>query len=468
MANYTSIPFNFVGGENKTRSKHWSSESSVNLYVDRQSSGRTEFALMSWPGEKAFSTGSAGISRGMHVTSKGDVYVVNGNDFYQIGLNGDQTRIGSIGGIGRCSFADDGANILVRETGSIAYINSQFVITGPGTTYMYDGTTYSSVGVPLLTASQWAVSDAGDPSTWLSTNAATSEAIGDDLKQVFVHQQKMYLAGSGSIQPFYDSTTGSPSFTRIEQGVINTLGVASSWTMAATNTYIYFLGNDNVVYRINTFQPQSITPTGISQEISKVSTSNAFGFTCCLHGSNFYILQFPDDDLTLAFSEKTNEWNRLSTGTSLANHLLRGYAYANKKHLVLNNDSSDVYEWDFDTYQSNGSIIIRQRDSAPINGLTINAPGSRLLMNKATIVMETGVGSLISENPLIMVSASYDGGRTFENEDWIEIGREGESVKRVDWYNMASFYDIVIRVRVSDPNFISIHGGVISLKKHGI
>lgn len=468
MARYQTIPFDFVGGESKSRSKFWSSQSSVNLYVDKQATGRTSEALLPWPGEKAFSTGVASNNRGMHVTSTGVLYIVNDNTLYTVNSSGTQTNLGVINGGSMCSFADDGTNLLIREKGSIAFINQQFIVAGPGLTYIYNGTTLSNIVLPTLGPSNWAVSNAGDPNTFNVVNVGTAEAVGDVLNQVFVHQQKVYLAGSRSIEPFYDSDVGSPSFTRIEQGVVNNLGVASSHSMAATSSFIYFLGHDGVVYRVNTFQPQSITPSSIAKEISDIDYTNALGFTCSLHGANFYILQFPAADLTLVYSEYSNEWNRLSSGISLSRHLMNGYVYAYNKHLVVDNNSSDIYEWDFDTYQSNGSVIIRQRDTAPINGLSLGAPGKRLMMEKATFVMETGVGNSLSENPKIMVSVSYDGGRSFTNEDWIEIGREGEAFRRVDWYHMASFYDAVFRVRVSDPVFIGFHSGSIRLRVAGI
>ena len=66
-----------------------------------------------------------------------------------------------------------------------------------------------------------------------------------------------------------------------------------------------------------------------------------------------------------------------------------------------------------------------------------------------------------------MISSSIDGGRSFSNEDWIKLGREGESVRRVEWYNMQGFYDVIIRVRISDPCFTGIHSAAIELKEAG-
>lgn len=469
MARYVNVPVNFVGGESRSRSRFWSSQSSVNFYVDVQGSGRSESSLMPWPGEKAFSAGSVAINRGLYATSTGDLYTVNDNTLYSVDSSGTQASIGTVGGAGRCSFADDGANLLIAIDGStVTYINNQFIVTGSGSLYLYNGSTLSLVSLPTISTDQWAVSNAGDPSTFQAFNVATAEAAGDNLLQAYVFQQKLYLAGSKSIEVLYNSGTGSPPFARIEQSVTNTLGIASNYSMAASNDYLYFLGNDGAVYRTSAYQPLSVTPPSIAKEINSGVFSDAYGFICRLHGVSFYVLQLPTAGLTLAYSELSGEWTRLSSGTSLARHLVNGYAYAFDKHLVVDNDSSDIYEWDFDTYQSNSSTIIRQRDGAPINGLALGAPGERLIMNKMTILMETGVGNTDIPNPKIMVSASYDGGRSFTNEDWIEIGREGEAVKRIDWYNMATFYDLVPRVRVSDPAFIALHGASIEVKRAGV
>lgn len=468
MVAYTNFPINLVGGESKSRSRFWSSQSSVNLYIDVQGSGRTESALLSWPGEKAWSSGSSATNRGIYVTSEGAVYSVNDTSLYSVSSGGVQTALGSIFGSGRCIFADDGENVLIATAGSsVTYINNQFVFNGAGQLYKYDGANVTQISTPSLNSKQWCSSNAGT-TTFQSVNIASAEALGDDLIQVVAFDQKLYLFGSKSIEVFYNTGTGSPPFARIEQSVNTDIGIVNSGAAAYTPDYLYFLSPEGVVYRVSAFQPESITPPNIAREILSGQTSDAFGFTCKLDGASFYILQLPTAGLTLAFSERSQEWTRLSTGSSLGRHLSNGYAYAFNKHLISDYNSSDIYEWDFDTYNSNGSTIIRQRDSSPINGVSLGVPGRRLVMNRASFLMETGVGNTSIPDPKVMISASYDGGRSFTGEDWISLGREGDPVKMIHWNNMATFYDLVLRVKVSDPAFVAIHGGSVSLKRAGL
>ena len=470
MARYVNVPINFVGGESKSRSRFWSSQSSVNFYVDVQSSGRTESALMPWPGEKAWSAGSSATNSGLYSTSTGDLYTVNDSILYSVDINGVRTSLGSLTSSSVYSFADDGANLLIATGRStVTYLNNRFIFTGLGDLFIYNGTSLSVVSTPTITSKQWAASNSGDPTTFPIANIGSFESSGDNILQAFAFQQRVYFAGEKSIEVFYNPPDAtSPPLTRIEQSVTNTLGAASPYTYAASTDFLYHLGNDGVVYRTSSYQPQPITPSSISKEITSGVYSDAFAFVCRLQGIPFYVLQLPSAGLTLAYSERSNEWTRLSSGVSLGRHLVNGYAYAFDKHLVSDYNSSAIYEWDFDTHQSNANPLIRQRDGAPVNGISLGASGERLIMNKMTIIMETGVGNTDIPNPKIMVSGSYDGGRSFTNEDWIEIGRQGESVKRIDWYNMGTFYDFVPRVRVSDPAFIALHGASIELKRAGL
>ena len=114
---FKTVPLNFVGGENESRSRFWSSQSSVNLYIDTHVSGRSPSALLPWPGEKAFSSGTSGTTRGME-SHNGKVYLIVDTSLIEIDQDGNRTTIsGTIAGTGRCSMASDGTNLLIR-TGS--------------------------------------------------------------------------------------------------------------------------------------------------------------------------------------------------------------------------------------------------------------------------------------------------------------------------------------------------------------
>lgn len=463
-----TVPVNFVGGENNSRSRFWSSQSSVNLYVDVQKDGRTPSALLPWPGEKMFSAGSSGTTRGM-IEHNELLYIIVDTSLIEIDSLGNRTTRGTIPGTGRCSMATDGTNLVIRTgTATYNYVSTVAQIVDPDLENAQTVCMINNQFIYQGTGARFGVSDAGDPNVINGLNYATAETYPDDLVQVYAFNEKVYFGGEDSIEVWYNSGTGTPPFDRIQQSTAQ-VGLASPFSMANSDSYLYFLGSDDIVYRMSSYQPESVTPSAIAKEFRESVTSDAQGYVVNLDGQHFYIVQLPTSSLTLAYSEATGEWIRLSTGVTpdLPRNVMNGYSFTFGKHLICDYDSGDVYEWDFDTYTSNGSTIIRQRDSAPINGLQLGSPGKRLLMSRAEIMMETGVGNTNQPDPEMMVSASIDGGRSFTNEDWIKIGREGDSVRRVEWYNMLSFYEIMLRVRVSDPNFIGIHSAAIDLKEAG-
>lgn len=465
---YKTVPVDFIGGYKRSRSRAWSSQSSVNLYVSQQSSGRSPEALLPWPGEKLFSSGSDSC-RGL-INHNEVLYGVFGTKLYSIADGGVRTEVGNgIVGNDRCVMVSDGDQIIFRA----------------GATYIYNGTNLSVVSDPDLehaatlayinsqvvyqgTGKKIFVSDAANYSSVNPLNVGSAESIGDDLKQVYVFNERLYLAGSKSVEVWYNSGVDNPPFAKIDQGTSN-IGVASPYSMASNENYLYMLCSDDNVYRTNAYQWQPISDETICKDLRESTTSDAVGYCVNLDGYRFYIIQLPAANKTLAYCQETGEWIRLSTGVfpTFPRHMLEAYAYCYGRHLIGSNTDGNIYEWDFNTFNSNGNTIIRQRDSAPINGSQLGSPGSRLLMNRAEFFMETGEATATNPNPEIMVSASYDNGRSFTSEDWVKTGREGETIRRVEWYNCASFYDIILRVRISDEFFTSIHGAAIDLKTAG-
>jgi hypothetical protein len=396
----------------------------------------------------------------------GLLYLVHLESLIEIDSAGARTAIGTIDGSGRCCMVSDGVNLIIR-TGAKTYIynTSLSLVTDSDLENAKTASILNNQIIYQGTGARFGVADAGNPTSIDGLFYATAETYPDDLVQVYSWNERVYMGGEQSIEVWYNSGTGSPPFDKVQQSTAD-VGVASPYSMVNSEDYLYFLGHDNVVYRMSTYQPQSVTPSAICKEIRESETSDAQGYMVKIDGQSFYILQLPTTGLTLAYSESTGEWIKLMSGTS-GRHLINGYCYIYGKNLICDYANGNVYEWDTETYTSNGSVIIRQRDSAPINGIALGAIGRRLLMGRAELIMETGVGNTDEPDPEVMFSCSIDGGRSFTNEDWVKIGREGESVKRVEWYNMKSAYDFVIRVKVSDPCFIGIHSASIDIRDAG-
>ena len=461
---FKSVPVNFVGSSYAHRSRSLSSQKTMNLIPEAVPTGKTQSAITSWYGSKAFSSGT-GVDRGMHVFAN-ELYKVTNNTLYKVSSIGAQTSLGTIQGSNPCIFADDGSTMRIA-TGSEDYLVTGGVLSVLSDTDLNPGNSVAYLNQQMIndsTGGQFQVSDVGVPGSIAANNFATAESAPDDTVRVYTFNERLFLFGDRStIETWYNSGTGNPPFDRVQGGTMQ-VGIDSPYSVASSADFVYFMGSDKSVYRFSATQPDLVSLPAIAAEWQSYAvTSDARGMVVNLDGMTFYVINFVTEGKTWAYSETSNSWFQLSTGASEGNYLGTSYAEVYGKKLI--GSGGNVLELDADTYTDNGDAIINERVSPPI----ISQSGGRIEMSSFTLVMETGVGLITGqgEKPQAMFSASYDGGKSFGPESTVEIGRMGESREKVTWYNMASAYEIMIKVRISDPVFVSIHGASIMLREGG-
>lgn len=494
-----------VGESATSRSRQFSPQSTVNLYPEATPGSRSNVALMCWPGVigKAYSPYGAnftdGINRGVYVF-KNELYEVRDEGLYKITNTGgtlgyqgatsygNPTRIGQIYGTGRCVFADDGVTM---------------VIVADQRVYQYDGTTFSEIIDPNLDDpnavafinNQWIydgldggfiVSNVGTPGTFNPLNYATAEALGDDLIRPYAFNQMLYLFGEKSTETWYNSGVGNPPFDRIEGGII-AKGIAGVYCICNTDQFLYFLGDDRNVYQLISSQIRPVSSAALAHDIENYATvSDCFMFNLKLEGQDFIVMTFPSEDVTWCYSETTNFWFQLTSGSQGGRYIPNSYAFCYGKHLVgvteipITNGSDltkySICELDINTftdvannyYITNGTQI-KERIISPINGDLLQEPGKRVMMNKMNLIMQTGVGIPTGQGsaPVVMLSLSTDGGETWTEEYQVSIGAGGAYQTRVEWYHLASFYDGTVKIRFSDPVFVSIERAVLTIDSAG-
>lgn len=320
---------------------------------------------------------------------------------------------------------------------SVAHLNNQAI---------YDGDD-----------ARWCTSDVGDATSINGLNYATAESDPDNLQRVYVFNQLLYLFGEKSTETWYNSGVGSPPFDRIEGGIIP-IGLAAIHSTANNDNYLYFLADDNKVYTLIGSSKTNRSTIALSNEFESYTTvSDAIGSCYTFENQNFYELTFPTEEKTWVYSESTNQWFELSSDEG--RYIGNSHAYAYRKNLVADYRNGNIYELDIDAYTENGTTIQRIRDTGPIHGELLGAPGKWVEMNRFELIMETGVGLSVGQgiDPVVMLSWSDDGGKTFSTEQWGEIGRlEGDYIK-VEWFALGGFYSRIMRIKTSDPVFYSIH-----------
>lgn len=447
-----TLPFPLIGPTYTNRSLPVSSQVTRNFYVEVNQQGTEPLAFMPFPGLKLFATTGGGVSRGAGVRN-GELYVVTGQTLYKIASNGTSTSLGAISGTGRCSFDEDGENLIIA--------------TGTGKPYTYNGTTLSQgADADLPNAStvayinrrvvydgngpDVAFADLDTPLVVNSANVISADTKPDDTLAVQAHRQQLYVFGSETIQPMYNSGSGNPPFDFILNSV-QEVGLGAIHSVSSNKRFVYFLGSDRQVYRIAGLDVQTISNPAIGQAIEKYSNvSDAYGLTFTFDSLEFYLLSFPTGNETWLFNEQSGLWTNLAYGTDGDQHLIAGYQNVYGKHLVTDRLSGNVYELDFDTYTDNGNVIQRQRDTISINSGTFGKEGVQVFMDKLELVIETGTSLVTAESKMFM-QYSDDNGRSWSTERWLPIGQQGEYRHKLWWFGLGSFYNRQFRFVMTDP-----------------
>jgi len=470
---FQTVPVNITGPSYLDRSRPLSSQETRGFYHEVLESGKDKYVIKSFPGQKNLGSVTAGIDRGMHQMIEVGYRVV-GETLYEFLSDGTHIDRGTIVGYERCIFADDGVNMyIVTHKKVYQYSNSTNLIT-----VVTDSSIVGALSVDFInnqfayTFSNLTVfSDVGNGASASSLNAVNAESSPDELVRDYVFDQILYRFGDRTCENWYNSGVGTPPFSRIEGQIIN-IGLSAKWSVNNSKEFIYWLGSDLQVYRARGGQEQAISTAAIAGAIQSYSfTSDAFGEICTIDNKSIYILTFPTANKTWCLIEELglNGWFELSEGLTSGRYNAGSVLNIYGKVIIGDRSNGNLNALDFDTYNQAGEVWRRRRVIGTVNGDFLGQKGQRVQMSRMEFIIETGTG-LVSgqgDDPMIMIEASYDGGRSWDEGTWMRIGRQGEFNIKAEWYSMKSFYDMTVRLTTSDPVAFNLYSAAIDLRLAG-
>lgn len=472
---FTTISIPVAGPSYQSRTRSLSSQATINFYQQYDESGKDPFVLHSFPGQTLNGAVEGAFDRGQHVMARVK-YRVGRNTLYEIEANGNHIDRGIIPGNDRCIFANDGTNMFIVSAGNV----QQYAADTTTLSTVTDPDIVGSIAVDFLNSqfiytkpNLFIISNPGDGSTASGLNAAQAESQPDDLVRAFVFDGIAQMMGEKSKEPWWNEGTGSPPFQRID-GQIRPVGLSSLHGVASNDNFMYWLGDDRQIYQGTNSSEQRISSIAIAHAIEGYDVVNdAVAWTMTLEGQNFFVITFPTEDATWILNEGlgVNGWFQLSSGTDGGKYNSTSHSSVNGESFLADQNNGNYYKLDIDAYLSNNETIKRTRVMSAIHGgmLGDQFKSKRIQMSRFELDVERGVG-LVSgqgEDPKIMIEASYDGGKSFAHEDWIRIGRLGETNIRVRWDNLQSFYSLIIRITTSDPVDYTFLSGTIDLRLAG-
>lgn len=429
-------PFAIKAGKSATEQN--SRENLINMYVEKVPQGRGQIVRIGRPGvQKNHSV--SGEARGVAYLRGGD-YAVIGDGFYRLTTT-ESIRLGTLQtATGMCSFGENATQIGICDGFGL---------------YVWDGTTFSQTSLPISAAGSFAAldgygvfndrnsgrfyrTDLNDFTTVGALNFATAESQPDKLKRVFTDHRQIWLFGETSIEVWENVGTSGFSFQRVG-GVALERGCGGTYSVAAEDNTVFWLGNDGMVYRADGYRPARISDEGVERLIGDARPySDAYGWVYAIPGHKFYVLTFPGR-LTVAYDIATGAWHQAKTWESASWDIVGPHRLG--ATVVLGHGG--VCQLVPTAYQDNNDILERVAIAPPVYN-----NGKRIQIDAYWLDCETGIVDP-SVSPSVMLSLAKDG-MTFGNVRTRALGAVGDYRRRAVWRNLGIARDWTFRLSFTD------------------
>lgn len=464
----------FVGGAYSLRTIRAECQNCINFYPEVIESGTGKDGeralLLQVPGLRRLATVGAGPIRGLYKTSAGNIACVSGNKLYSINSSWVATEVGTLNtSQGIVDMSDNGVQIVIVD-GNFGYIAS--MVTGafqritsesflPATRVAFcDGYfIFEAKGT-----NQFFISSLYDGTTYDGSDFGVAEGLPDPVVSVVVNQRQLWVAGSKSIEVYWNSGDVDFPFSRID-GSFQEFGCAAPHTLQKVGGTVMWLSDSYHVLMAEGYAPRRVSNYAVEYAIkSSGDMTGAYAWTYKQEGHIFYALQLPGASSTWVYDYTTQTWHErceISAGILSKSRISCAIEAFNE---VVCGDSSNgkIYALDFNVFDNDGDVLVRERTAPHVSGNML-----RINVNKFQLDIDGGQGlsSGLGSNPKIMLKISKDGGYIWGTEHWASAGPIGHYKYRAIWRQLGQARDWVFRVRITDPIRANLMGADIDIQQ---
>lgn len=462
-------PIPLFGLSNKSRSPSVSDQERVNLYSEVSPDGERggKITMYCPPGLAAQSNYGANPSRG--AWSHGDFkYYVNRDKLWKEANDGTMTELGTLltsGGL--VDMCDNGTQLMIVD-GTYGYIltfatDVLVQIVDAGFPANPTSVTYLNLRFVITSAGngqyQWGDLETGV--TWPALNFATEESNPDNLIACIADNGQLVLFGEFTTGFAGPTSSDDPAaaFGRIGAAAIE-FGLAAKNSLDKFDQSLIFLSKNRLggvqVCTLSGYNLQVVSNADIETIFSSYSgIESATGFSFRHEGHSFYQINFTSENVSWRYDGKTGDWTKAQSGEGRhraelqVNHQNRSY--------VTDYETGSTYLFDPDALTDNGATIARQFIGRHL------MTGNTSRFAEVWIDMEMGVGTSTGQgaNPQLMMQISKDGGKTWGNERWADIGRSGAYTGRATFRRLGRSGESGVwtfKFRVTDPVNVTFIG----------
>jgi hypothetical protein len=456
----SSVKLPFIGQAYENRSIPVSSQRCVNWYPEIEpESARNVITLQAVSGTKLFldiAESDLDFIRGMRFSHQLQLlYVVSGNELYEIQENGVKTLRGTIPGSAAVIMSDNGRQIGIVNTlqyqvyDSTTTTLSNVLDSGGGPLVARDIGFLDGRFILMTQDQRYFITAPNDALTVDALDFDDVEGNPDALTGLLVANRRIWFGGENSYEHYFDSqqlaAAGEFPIARVDGGSQNGYGLAGLLAKVVQDSAPYWCSNDGRIYRTNGYLPERISNFGIENSIRSypdISDCEASEWT--ENGHRFVAFSFPAGGETWVYDTTSNMWHQRSTGLSGGIWDVNFTETAWNRVIVGSRSSDKLGELDLDTFTEYGESM-KARRTSPV----IHSNQNIVFTDRLELVMEMGRAS-INENAQLGLRWSDDGGVTFGNWVFESLGLIGEYQNRVVFWSLGQSVNRVYDLQITD------------------
>jgi hypothetical protein len=455
----------------------------VNLFAEvMPEAGKEPAFLNRAPGLRFLQTVGTGPIRALwaHQTNGTDFFVVSGTEVYKLtGTAATPVKLGDVTGTGPVSIADNGTQIFFACNGP-SYIYNEVTnvfqqitdIDFPGakTVGYLDG--YFVFNEP--SGQRLWVTELLDGTSIDPLDFASAEGSPDGLVAININNREAWVFGTDSVEVWYNAGLTDFPLTRI-QGAFSEVGCVAAYSVAKLDNSLFWLGTDargqGIVYRTAGYNAQRVSTHAIEYAIAQYADiSTAVAYSYQQEGHAFYVLSF--DEATWVYDVATSAWHERAgfAAGEFTRHRSNCQCNFGGVTIVGDYQNGNIYALDLGVYADNGQIQkwLRSWRALPTGQNNLKRTAHHALQ----LDCEAGVGLDAPDpfggmmTPRVMLRWSDDGGHTWSNEHWADMGQIGQFNRRVFWRRLGmtlKLRDRVYEVSGTDPVKVAILGAELQI-----
>ena len=477
---------NIAGGYYKDESYAISNRECVNFYPHiPEGQTITDGCLIGIGGIEAHASGAfdfdSDICRGGH-SFQDSAYFVADESLYRVT---SVSIVGPLGGgtigpgndidypLSRVIMADNGVELCIVVTNSSdpnnAYIyNPDTVSLVPITDVNFDGPVSSvcfSDGYFIFSkrlTNKWFISNLRDGLNYDALDFGSAESDPDYIVAVAALRGIVYVFGTQTFEQYQNVGGSGFPYERINSGTYNK-GCLSAATVIEVGSALYWLGaseNENpAIWATKGGEPQKISTNSIDFILGSVGPDDiarSWAMKWAEDGHSFISFTIPGVT-TVVYDLTTGLWHeRKSINNEYTEihwrpaAIVRYNSVINESFFIVGDSvSNKVGRYTKDAFDEYGEEIRGYFTPPPFdNG------GRPFSVNAVELVMQTGDVPISGQgsDPVIRMSVSKNGGKTYSPEISRKVGQIGDYTKRIAWSPLGRFpRSCTLRFDISEP-----------------